>query len=581
MDVAQAASGGHAASLLILLWIGKSLLFGTLLAGLTYLLTRLPRFRIGPTIEASLWLIVLIKFLAPVGPIWSFSLPTAHLRLLSDVSPHSAMPVSPIALDASRLSAPVVDVNSPQPRAAAAPTISAGQSLAESGSSRWRWTTPVSTAYLLCVLGLFVLRVRGRHRLVVQCQSLPAAEGATLDLVTAVCRRLGVRRIPRVRISDEYPAPFLMGFVRPLLVLSRDLLVRPDELETVIVHEVAHLRRGDTFVRYLQWVAGTLLFFWPVVAWVNRRLDVVREYACDEWALRQGKLTAGEYARCLLRAAQSGRPPRWAHHPCRMAANPKTIERRIDMILKSPHRSANRRRGRLLPLALLLVWAGVTLTGAVAGPHVVSDRESAIHQRAADLYALVLEHEAADFNHDTVLSYLEKDTYLVALAMRNAAAFMDEFPYADRNHSGNLDILEARDVIRAVTLIAYADRRASAATENELPLDFCEAALDAQTWLLTNLTAEPEPSELDNIWSVLRRVQNPPGGYTARMLDHGGPAPSGRKGEARFAPSLFQELEGNVTAVETRLAEADDPADIARLQLMLTKLEDILSKLQD
>ncbi len=69
-----------------------------------------------------------------------------------------------------------------------------------------------------------------------------------------------------------------------------------------MVHEVTHLRRGDPWLRCLQWIAGTVLFFWPVVAWVNRHIDLAREHACDRWALRHGKLCASEYARCLLEA---------------------------------------------------------------------------------------------------------------------------------------------------------------------------------------------------------------------------------------------------------------------------------------
>lgn len=441
-------------------------------------------------------------------------------------------------------------------------------------------------AYLLCVLSLLAFRVRSYNALVTHCQSLPGADGQTHNIVLNVCRLLGVRRIPSIRISDERP-PFVMGFFSPLLIISRHLLVRPDELETIIVHEIAHLRRGDVFVRYLEWVAGTLFFFWPVVAWINRRLDAAREYACDEWALRQGKLTASEYARCLLRVVQPMRRPRFAYAPCSMATNPKTIERRIDMILQSKHCTSSRYIWSLLTFAFLLAWAGFTLTGIAAGPdrveydHSMSTTEMSVQKRAVAIYNLVREHDAADFNRDGVLSYLEKDTYLVALAMRNAGPFTDEFPYADRNNSGNLDIIEAKDVIRAITLVAYADRRACATTEHVLPLEFCHAALDAQEWLLANSISEPNPSELDQIWSVLRRVQGHPTGFAARMFDHGAPEQfDGRRKYDRGSRRQFHELEGSIAVIKDRLASTNDPGRIAKLELMLTKLEVIFSKLQ-
>lgn len=259
------------------------------------------------------------------------------------------------------------------------------------------------------------------------------------------------------------------------------------------------------------------------------------------------------------------------------------------MILQSRRCVSRRRIRRLLAFAFLLCWAGVTLTGVAAGPNRgaklfhsrVATKES-VHNRAAAIYNLVCEHDAADFNGDGLLTYLERDTYLVALALCNAGPFMDEFPYGDRNHSGNLDILEANAVIRAITLIAYADRRACAATEHVLPLEFCHAALDAQEWLLANASSDPKPSELDPIWSVLCRIQERPTSYAVRMFDHGGPEQL--KGRRKYDPDShpqFHELEGNIAAIKEQLATTSDPDRIAKLTLILTKLETLLLKLQE
>jgi len=258
------------------------------------------------------------------------------------------------------------------------------------------------------------------------------------------------------------------------------------------------------------------------------------------------------------------------------------------MILHSKHCTSSRHIWSLLAFAFLLAWAGFTLTGFAAGPdragydHSRSTTEKSVHKRVAAIYNLVREHDVADVNRDGNLSYLERDTYLVALAMRNAGSFMDEFPYADRNHSGNLDIIEAQDVIRAITLIAYADRRACAATENVLPLEFCHAALDAQEWLLANSTSEPNPSELDPIWSVLCRIQGNPTSYSVRMFNHGNPNQSDKRRKyKRSSRRQFHELEGGIATIKDRLASTNNPGRATKLKLMLTKLETLLSKLQE
>ena len=74
MDAALAAIDAHNVASGIFDWIGQALLFGTVLAGLTSLLTRVLRRRLRPAFEAALWSVVLIKFLVPTGPPCSFSL---------------------------------------------------------------------------------------------------------------------------------------------------------------------------------------------------------------------------------------------------------------------------------------------------------------------------------------------------------------------------------------------------------------------------------------------------------------------------------------------------------------------------
>ncbi|UCG32496.1 MAG: hypothetical protein JSU68_12620, partial [Phycisphaerales bacterium] len=74
---------------LLLDWLGQAVLYGTALAALTWLLLRIPALRPRPWLHGALWLIVLIKFLVPAGPDWSFSLASAVGRLTT-LWPHDA-----------------------------------------------------------------------------------------------------------------------------------------------------------------------------------------------------------------------------------------------------------------------------------------------------------------------------------------------------------------------------------------------------------------------------------------------------------------------------------------------------------
>jgi beta-lactamase regulating signal transducer with metallopeptidase domain len=568
-------SSHTAASSFILTWVAQALLLGTTLAGLTWLAAWGLRCRARPALEAALWSIVLIKFLIPVGPLWSLPLGSVW----------GDLPV--------QLETPSASAGTGADDLRATHTLSPSSELAvqnvctESVPQGWRWPTFLAIGYAVGALTLLAWRLRQWRALLLQVRSLPSADTVTCDLVAEVCRRLGVHRVPSARISDEAPAPFVMGLFRPLLVLPHRQLVRPDEFETVVVHEVAHLRRGDLLVRLLQWIAGTLLFFWPVVAWVNRRIDVAREVACDEWALRYGKLTAGEYARCLLRAVRPVRACLLAYTPPGMAANHTTIERRIDMILRSTLRSRPSYARSQVAALFLLAWAGVALTGTLGTARAKSTSDEvwpitveAVKEHAIQLYNQVAARPTADLNGDGFLSYREKTAYLVALAMAAPEQFMEQFPYADRDHSGRLDLMEAHDVIRGITLIAYADRRPTAAPGAPLDLEFYHWALDAQEWLLDNVPTEPDPADLENIKGVMVQIEHP-GTDHVRKLNHGAPnrlrklCPSPDRDAAQFG-----ELEANIATVTARLATETDPQEVAKLQVMLDKLETILDKLE-
>ena len=59
----------------------------------------------------------------------------------------------------------------------------------------------------------------------------------------------------------------------------------PEQLEAILTHELAHVRRHDYLLNLLQTAAETLLFFHPAVWWISRRIRIERENCCDDLAL--------------------------------------------------------------------------------------------------------------------------------------------------------------------------------------------------------------------------------------------------------------------------------------------------------
>jgi len=116
-----------------------------------------------------------------------------------------------------------------------------------------------------------------------------------------------VRSIRRVElcVSTELRVPTATGFVKPAVILPewalRDLSAA--ELTAVLLHELAHLRRWDDWTNLAQKILRALFFFHPAVWWVENRLALEREMACDDMVLAQ-TADPRAYAACLVSLAE-------------------------------------------------------------------------------------------------------------------------------------------------------------------------------------------------------------------------------------------------------------------------------------
>jgi len=495
-------------------WVAQAIVLGTVLAGLTWAATRVLGDRISPALAAGLWALVLVKFVLPIGPEWAWSLPSLVDR----------------AVDRSRaaLTTPVAAEEAVGDVTASAVTQLAAQAQRE--HDRPWWPVPVALAYLSVVALLGGQRLVRNYRFIRHCTRLPGVDPGTEVVVRDVCRRLGVRKSPLVRVSEELPAPLITGALNPVLVLSRRQLSRPDELETVVVHEITHLRRGDLALRCLQWATASLFFFWPVVAWINRRIDAAREHACDQWALRHGKLSPGAYARCLLRAASSvGASPMFRWSTC-MAGNACFLERRIDMILNSTKRRAVSPAGRLAAAAFLIAWGAFALTGATGVQAGTSTHEAltdqALDQHAAQIVSRIARYPSADVDANGEISFNERNAFLVSVTLSDTERFLECFPYSVPFQGRELDIMEAYDVVRGLSYrkkvehkvkLKLAEAKEHGLSDEEMQqlkhdasqkiLGSTEVVLVGQDALLDRVTAEPSAEKVAMIHDRIHNKQ--------------------------------------------------------------------------
>ncbi len=116
---------------------------------------------------------------------------------------------------------------------------------------------------------------------------------------------MNVGSAARVRQSVLVHAPLVIGWLKPIVLLPPSVVtgLSTSQLEAVLAHELAHVRRLDYVVNVIQSLIETLFFYHPAVWWLSRRVRIEREYCCDDLAVSLLRNRA-DYGRALLAISQ-------------------------------------------------------------------------------------------------------------------------------------------------------------------------------------------------------------------------------------------------------------------------------------
>jgi beta-lactamase regulating signal transducer with metallopeptidase domain/beta-lactamase class D len=125
------------------------------------------------------------------------------------------------------------------------------------------------------------------------------------DLVNEITSRLSIKRKIKICESSLINVPMTVGWIYPLILIPPSSLfgLTPFQLQTIITHELIHIKRYDFLINFLQSVTETLLFYHPAVFWTSRKIREEREYVCDDLTLALCNDSVG-YARALTKVAR-------------------------------------------------------------------------------------------------------------------------------------------------------------------------------------------------------------------------------------------------------------------------------------
>jgi beta-lactamase regulating signal transducer with metallopeptidase domain len=118
--------------------------------------------------------------------------------------------------------------------------------------------------------------------------------------------QLGIKRKVKIWLSALVESPVTIGWLKPVILVPLSVInqLTPEQMEAVLLHELAHIRRNDYFIQFLTFLIETILFFNPFVKFLSNHLQKEREYCCDDWVL-QFRFSPQSYSTALLRLEQT------------------------------------------------------------------------------------------------------------------------------------------------------------------------------------------------------------------------------------------------------------------------------------
>jgi beta-lactamase regulating signal transducer with metallopeptidase domain len=166
---------------------------------------------------------------------------------------------------------------------------------------------PGAIEILWGLLSLVMLaRLAGGYRELRRLKSgaTPAPDRWELRL-RRLCAINGVRRQTRLLVSNQVAGPVSLGFLDPAILIPQAFFdtLSDSELDHIVMHELAHLRRRDDWTNLAQRFIEAALPIHPAVYWLSYRMSLEREMACDDWVIAATG-TAKPYAASLTKVAE-------------------------------------------------------------------------------------------------------------------------------------------------------------------------------------------------------------------------------------------------------------------------------------
>ena len=284
------------------------------------------RRKVRPAVRYALWLVLLVKLLLPP----TLAVPTSIAWWIRP-SPSPQLPASQFVVTYPNSKAAQPGLNIYE-------SFTGGQLQSPRAKLSWRGWLLVGSSFVS--LGLLTWMLRRWWQIARLVHRTSPATKSLAESLEVTRRILGLRRNVSLRFTEQPMSPAVCGLFRPVIILPQTLAEQlpPNQLRAVLLHELAHLKRGDVWVNCAQALLQVVYWWHPLLWLANVRIRRLREEAVDDAVMLALRDEAETYAPTLLQVAKLALNRPLASlglvgiMECRSA-----LRQRIERLINSPH----------------------------------------------------------------------------------------------------------------------------------------------------------------------------------------------------------------------------------------------------
>lgn len=265
----------------------------------------------------------------------------------------------------------------------------------------------------------YIKRLRSAEQFVV--------DGKWKETLDGFAQTLQIRQAVRLVESGIATVPVVVGYAKPVIYMPLGLIMNlpSDQVEAVLLHELAHIKRNDYLFNFFQNIAEAIFFFNPALLWVSSILKQEREYCCDDIALQSGK-----EKRLFIEALISFKEYSTIQNRYALAfpGRKDSLLKRVTRIVKNTNETLNPKEKIFFLLSIVMtafLVIAVRKETAVQAPVILAKSVDSSVTLSRDLFtaAPVVENSVITFSTDTKTAETQNSKPLTA---KNFAALSDD-----------------------------------------------------------------------------------------------------------------------------------------------------------